>query len=91
MKRTTIQFLFAAVLVAATVSSPAQSSFRDLMDTASATMDAARESREQNAAETDVRAIFAKAKAAADEDDKLNLCGFYTGMSAADARTLAGY
>ena len=42
-------------------------------------------------AQSSVLAIFAKARAAVDEDDKLSLCGFYTGMSAADARTLAGY
>ena len=89
--KTQLQFIFAVALVAAAVCAPAQSSFRDLMDTASATMDAARESREQNAAASDVRAIFAKAKAAADDDDKLNLCGFYTGMSAADARTLVAH
>ena len=89
--KTQLQFIFAVALVVAPVCAPAQSSFRDLMDTASATMDAARESREQNAAASDVRAIFAKAKAAADDDDKLNLCGFYTGMSAADARTLVAH
>ena len=86
-----LKFPLFAALFSAAVCAPAQSPFRDLMDTASATMDAARESREQNAAEIDVRAIFAKAKAAADEDDKLNLCGFYTGMIAADARTLVGH
>ena len=83
--------LLSAAFFAAVFSASAQSSFRDFTDAVDATLDAARESREQNAAETDVRAIFAKAKAAADEDDKLNLCGFYTGMSAADAQTLVGH
>lgn len=87
MKRTTLTLFFVAALCAAAPSASAQS----FGEVANATLDAIRESREQAAAETDVRAIFAKAKAAADEDDKLNLCGFYTGMSAADARTLVGY
>ena len=59
-----LKFPLFAALFSAAVCAPAQSPFRDLMDTASAAMDAARESREQNAAEIDVRAIFAKAKAA---------------------------
>ena len=89
--RNKTRFLFLVLLSAAIASARAQSSFRDFTDSVDATMDAVRESREQNAAASDVRAIFAKAKAAADEDDKLNLCGFYTGMSEADARTLAGH
>ena len=76
-----------AALFAAAIRAPAQS----FGEVASASLDALREEREQSAAPANVRAIFAKAKAAADEDDKLNLCGFYTGMSAADARTLAGH
>ena len=87
MKFTSFQSLLAAALVAATVWAPAQS----FLDVADASLDALREGREQNAAPANVRAIFAKAKAAADEDDKLNLCGFYTGMSEADAQTLAGH
>ena len=79
--------ILAASLVAAVVCAPAQS----FLDVADASLDAIREGREQNAAPANVRAIFAKAKAAADEDDKLNLCGFYTGMSAADAQTLVGH
>ena len=81
------QSILAAALVAAAVCAPAQS----FLDVADASLDALREGREQNAAPANVRAIFAKAKAAADEDDKLNLCGFYTGMSEADAQTLAGH
>ncbi len=91
MKNINIQSILAVALIAAAVCAPAQSSFRDFTDTVDATLDAARENRDQNAASSDVRAIFAKAKAAADEDDKLNLCGFYTGMSAADAQTLAAH
>ena len=81
------QSILAAALVAAAVCAPAQS----FLDVADASLDALREGREQNAAPANVRAIFAKAKAAADEDDKLNLCGFYIGMSEADAQTLAGH
>ena len=87
MKTTTFSVLLSAVLAAAAGSASAQS----LLDVADATLDAVRETRAQNAAPDDVRAIFAKAKAAAANDDKLDLCGFYTGMSAADARKLAGY
>ena len=87
MRKATIQALFAIALVAGAVCAPAQS----FLDVADASLDAIREGREQNAAPANVRAIFAKAKAAADADDKLNLCGFYTGMSAADARTLVGH
>ena len=87
MKNSTIQSLLSVVLLALAVCAPAQS----FLDVADASLDALREGREQNAAPANVRAIFAKAKAAADDDDKLNLCGFYVGMSAADAQTLAGY
>ncbi len=87
MKNSDIQSFLAASLVAAVVCAPAQS----FLDVADASLDAIREGREQNAAPANVRAIFAKAKAAADEDDKLNLCGFYTGMSEADAQTLVGH
>ncbi len=76
-----------AALCAAALSAPAQT----FLDVADASLDAIREGREQNAAPTEVRAIFAKAKNAADDDDKLNLCGFYTGMSKADATTLGNY
>ena len=79
--------ILAAALVSATVCAPAQS----FLDVADASLDAIREGREQTAAPANVRAIFAKAKAAANEDDKLNLCGFYTGMSEADAKTLVGH
>lgn len=82
--------ILAAALVAAAVCAPAQSSFRDLMDTASATMDAARETREQNAASADIRAIFAKAKEAED-DGNVDFCGFYVGMSRADADALVAH
>ena len=82
-----LQSLLAVALVAAVVCAPAQS----FLDMADASLDALREEREQNAAPANVRAIFAKAKAAADEDDKLNLCGFYTGMSKAEAQTLTAH
>lgn len=85
--KTQLQSLLAVALVAAAVCAPAQS----FLDMADASLDALREEREQNAAPANVRAIFAKAKAAADEDDKLNLCGFYTGMSKAEAQTLAAH
>jgi len=84
------QSILAAALVAAAICAPAQSSFRDLMDTASATMDAARETREQNAASADIRAIFAKAKEAED-DGNVDFCGFYVGMSRADADALVAH
>ena len=80
---------FAAFLFAALCAS-AQSSFRDLMNTASATMDAARESREQNTVASDVRAIFAKAKEAED-DGNVNFCGFYVGMTKSDADALVAH
>ena len=38
-----------------------------------------------------IRVIFSRAKHAEEKYDKLNLCGFYTGMSASDAETLAGH
>ena len=76
-----------AALCVAVLSAHAQS----FLDVADASLDAIREGREQNAAPTEVRAIFAKAKYAADDDDKLNLCGFYIGMSKADATTLENY
>lgn len=81
-----LQSLFAAALVAAAVCALAQSSFRDLMDTASATMDAAREAREQSTADANIRAIFDKAKRSG-----TNFCGFYVGMEKSDATALVGY
>ncbi len=57
---------------------------------ANATLDAIRESREQNAASADIRAIFAKAKEAED-DGNVNFCGFYVGMSRADADALVSH
>ena len=44
--------------------------------------------RERSSAPENIQAIFEKAKTAAAESNKLNMCGFYTGMSAADAQTL---
>ena len=88
--KTNIRSSLSIFLLAVTVCAPAQSSFRDLMDTASATMDAARESREQNAAAADIRAIFAKAKEAED-DGNVIFCGFYVGMSKIDADALVAY
>ena len=64
--RNKTRFLFLVLLSAAIASARAQSSFRDFTDSVDATMDAVRESREQNAAASDVRAIFARAKAAAE-------------------------
>ena len=87
MIRNTIQSLLSASLFALAVCTPAQS----FLDVADASLDSLREGREQSAAPANVRAVFLKAKAAADEDDKLNLCGFYTGMSAADAQTLVAH
>ncbi len=87
MIRNTIQSLLFAALLALAVCTPAQS----FIDVADASLDSLREGREQSAAPANVRAIFLKAKAAADEDGKLNLCGFYTGMSAADAKTLVAH
>ena len=82
-----VNLILATALCAVAICAPAQS----FLDVADASLDAIREGREQNAAPTEVRAIFAKAKNAADDDDKLNLCGFYTGMSKADATTLENY
>ena len=90
MFRTNFKGVLIVAFCAAALSASAQSSFRDLMDTASATMDAARESREQNAAAADIRAIFAKAKEAED-DGNVNFCGFYVGMSKSDADALVGH
>ena len=87
MKNTIVQSLLFVTLVSTSICTPAQS----FLDVADASLDALRENREQNAAPSEVRAIFAKAKTAADNEDRINLCGFYTGMSVADAQTLAGY
>ena len=84
MQSLAAKVIFTAVFFTAVVSASAQS----FLDMADASLDALREGREQNAAPANVREIFAKAKTAADDDAKLNLCGFYTGMSAADAKTL---
>ncbi len=63
---------------------------QDFADVATAAMDAIREARTQNAASSEVKAIFAKA-IDAEEDGNINFCGFYTGMSKADAQTLADF
>ena len=63
-------------------------SAQDFGETVSAAMDAIRDARDRNAAPENVKAIFAKASEAEDEGC-INFCGFYLGMSEADARTLA--
>ena len=63
---------------------------QDFRATVSATVDAIRESREQNASPTEIKAIFAKAKEA-EEDGCINFCGFYLGMTADDFRSLAAH
>lgn len=78
--------LLSAALVAAAVSASAQS----FGEVTSATLDAVRESREQSAAPSDIRAIFAKAKEA-EADGNVNFCGFYVGMSRADADALVAH
>ena len=87
--RTLIKYAAAAALAMA-IPAMAQSSFKDLADMASAAMDAARERSEQAASPEAVKAIFAKAEEAA-EDGAINFCGFYLGMSEADAKTLAAH
>ena len=67
-----------------------KSSVRDLADMASAAVDAARERNEQAASPEAVKAIFAKAEDVA-EDGAINFCGFYLGMSEADAKTLVSH
>ena len=81
---------FAATLAMAIPAVAQNSSLRDLANMASAAADAAREGKEQAAAPEAVKAIFAKAEAAA-EDGAINFCGFYPGMSEADARTLVAH
>lgn len=83
-------FLFVVMLCMTALFTSAQSSFRDFTDAVDATLDAARESREQNAASADIRAIFAKAKEAED-DGNVDFCGFYVGMSRADADALVAH
>ena len=81
---------FAATLAMAIPAVAQNSSLRDLADMASAAADAARERKEQAVAPEAVKAIFAKAEDAA-EDGAINFCGFYPGMSEADARTLVAH
>lgn len=78
------------MLCALALSAPAQSAVRDFANAVDATIDAARENREQNAAAADIRAIFAKAKESED-DGNVNFCGFYVGMSRADADALVAH
>ena len=83
----------AAFFTALTMAIPAvaqNSSLQDIVDIASAAVDAARERSEQATSTEEVKAIFAKAEDAA-EDGTINFCGFYLGMSEADARTLASH
>ncbi len=81
-------FLLAPALAALIFTLPA--SAQDFGETVSATVDAFREMREQNAAPDNVKAIFARAKEA-EKDGCINLCGFYLGMSETDAQKLATY
>ena len=90
MKDMPFKRILGVALASAAVCASAQSSFQDFVDTASATADAIRENHERNEAETDIRAIFAKAKEA-EEDGNVDFCGFYVGMSRADARALASH
>lgn len=83
------QFLFVALCVA-TSSVYAQSAFRDFANAVDATVDAAREAREQSTADATIRAIFDKAKRAK-ASGGVDFCGFYVGMEKADATTLVGY
>ncbi len=77
------------ILAQAVESGYAKDSFNALMDSANATMDAMRETREQNEAPDNIRAIFAKAKEEKENNDGINFCGFYVGMTSSDAKALA--
>ena len=59
-------------------------------EVASATLDAAREAREQSAAPENIRTIFTKAMTAK-ENGSVNFCGFYVGMQKDDAISLVNY
>lgn len=83
-------FLSVVMLCALALSAPAQSAFRDFANAVDATIDAARENREQNAAAADIRAIFDKAKRAK-TNGGVDFCGFYVGMEKTDATALVGY
>ena len=89
-KRGIILFAVSFVIVLPFAAQAQQSFARELADMASAAADAARERKEQAAAPDAVKAIFAKAEDAA-EDGAINFCGFYPGMSEADARTLVAH
>ena len=81
-----LKISFAAALCAGALSASSQS----FGEVASATLDAVRESRDQAAAPENIRAIFTKAKEA-EEDGNVNFCGFYVGMSRADADELVAH
>lgn len=87
MKNETIQSLLVAALCAVALSSSTQS----FGEVANATLDAMQEASAQSKDPADIKDIFAEAKKAEEEENKLNLCGFYTGMSATDAQTLAAH
>ncbi|MBR3924753.1 MAG: hypothetical protein IKJ45_16675 [Kiritimatiellae bacterium] len=85
---TMIRSHIVAALVAIAFNMPVLS--QDFGSTVSAAMDAFREVREQNAAPSEIKAIFTKAKAA-EEDGCMSFCGFYLGMTADDVRSLVAH
>ena len=84
---TTFHLVFFSIIVLSVSTAPSQSAFSDFANALDATLDGAREKREQNEAPANIRVIFAKAKAE-EEDGNVNFCGFYVGMSRADAHSL---
>ena len=79
-------FGIATALTALAFTNPALA--QDFGETVSAAIDAIRDARDRNAAPENVKAIYEKASESEDEGC-INFCGFYLGMSEADARTLA--
>lgn len=79
------------ILVSVIGSGYAKDSFNAFMDSANATMDAMRETREQDEAPENIRSIFMEARATEENDSNINFCGFYVGMSSSDAKSLADW
>jgi formylglycine-generating enzyme required for sulfatase activity len=84
--QTGLKRLAAAVVVWSAVSASGQTFWEGL----AAAAEALSEQAEQSLADANIRALFAKAKAA-EEDGAINFCGFYTGMPMADAEALAAH
>ena len=85
-KTTVSEIAIATILLTFSIPAVAQ----DFGETVSAAMDAIRDARDRNSAPAEVKAIFGKASDAED-DGCLVFCGFYLGMTEADAISLAAH